>query len=74
MSEFERLGASERVATMRRMHAEILAEQPGSQERRVLEHKLAEFIRGRTIDEQPALEEPVEELFDPKRAAAGDEQ
>ncbi|HMJ86475.1 MAG TPA: hypothetical protein VK504_25030 [Vicinamibacterales bacterium] len=65
--------AAERIETMRRMHAEILAEQHGSQERRVLEHKLGEFIRGRPIAEQPALE-PVEEPFDPKKAAAGDEQ
>jgi len=60
---------SDRVETMRRLHAEILSEAKGSQERRVLEHKLAEFLRGRAVEDEP-IEEPFE--FDPRKAAAND--
>ena len=69
MSEFQRLGALERIETMRQMHAEMLALPKGSQERRVLEHKLAEFLRGRAVETEP-VEEPFE--FDPRKAAAND--
>ena len=68
MSDFESI--KNRVETMRRLHAEILAERPGSQERRLAEHKLAEFLANRNIPVQAELKEP----FDPKRAAAGDQE
>ena len=61
---------SDRVETMRRLHAEILSEAKGSQERRVLEHKLAEFIRGSRVEDVVAAVDAFE--FDAKAAAAGD--
>lgn len=77
MSDVERIGALERVETMRRLHAEMLGYPKGSQERRLLEHQLAEVIRGATVhdvmqvDELWVSAEAVD--FDPKKAAANDE-
>jgi len=60
----------ERVERMRALHAEILAAPKGSQERRLLEHKLSEFIQGREGEASP-VEDAGE--FDPRKAAANDE-